>query len=560
MKLLVDPEQVWWEIPTPDESSAKKYYSKMTDAAKSGVRSRASALYEEQAKKYQLQKEMSPADRHWLQTVLKEGTQSDKISTMLLQARESPFYSLDWITQLLAMASSTSRHESYPAMESLRDIFVLVLPPKSSGRSLKAWQGRCITDSKDLTPSSFLMVAYFEDMLRRAYVEYLKILEIMIHDQVQNGRERAMRVVFDLLLAYKCEFTETLLQLLVNKIGDPDRKVASRVIYYLQGIIEKYEELTLTSVKAVQNEATRPNAPNDKPAFYGLLFFSQVRLNESSPEVTEVLLQTYQHFLQIFLKQLEEAARNKKKGHKSKRRKLDSAEDEIPRTVRVVLLGLTRAIPFARSTGESGLGQYAAKLISIAGKLRSFPTLLQAAGLIFKIFTEDSLVDEASMQLLGELVSRYLLDYNRMADNTASHPSLFKLLYKIFAALGDSSNQKALGCLRSMVKSLLVVTTTMSSPSFAAAALLLINEAIAMKPGLRLAITFPEDQDSSVESGLFWELNILSKHYHPTVSRYATTLLQPNGEIDVGKEPEDPFASMTNSAFLESFISGKSVL
>jgi ribosome biogenesis protein MAK21 len=347
-----------------------------------------------------------------------------------------------------------------------------------------------------------------------------------------------------------------LLQLLVNKIGDPDRKVASRVIYYLQGTIEKHEELTLLAVKAVQNEATKPNSPNDKPAFYGLTFFSQVRLNESSPEVTEVLLQTYQHFLQIFLKQLEESTRNKKKNSKAKRRKLAEEKDEIPRAVKVVLLGLTRAIPFARSTGESGLSQYATKLISIAGKIKSFPTLLQAASLIFKIFTEESAVDDVSLQLLGELVSKYLLDYNRMADNTASHPQLFKLLYKIFSTLGDSNNQKALGCLRSMVKSLLTVSTTISSPAFPAASLLLVNEAISMKPGLRLAIKFPEDENTNNESSLLWELNVLAKHYHPTVSRYAKTLLNPNGEIDVGKEPEDPFAFMVNSAFLESFIKG----
>jgi ribosome biogenesis protein MAK21 len=555
MKLLVSEEKVWFEIPIPDLSKAKTRFSQMGEVEKSSVRIRAANLYGEQAQKYRQQKDMTQADRQWLETVLREGTQSDKISAMQIQAKECPFYGLEWITKLLAMASSTSRHEGYPAMEALKDIFLLVLPPKSHGRGLVPWKARPMTDSKDLTPSWFLILAYFEDMLRQTYVEYMKLLEIMLHDQVQNGRERTMRVVFDLAIAYKCDFTETLLQLLVNKIGDPQRKVASRVVYYLQSVVEKYEELTLPTVKAVQKEAINQNAANDKPAFYGLGFFSQIRLNEGSPKVTEILLQTYQHFLQIFLHQLE-ANRKAKKALKRgpKRSKLE--EEEIPRIVKVVLLGLTRAIPFAKSTGESGLQQYANKLLSIAGKIKSFPTLLQAASLIFKIFTEEDAMSDESLDVLSELVEKYLLDYSRMAENSSTHPQLFKLLYRVFTTLGDSSFPRALLCMRNMCKALLKVSLMVSNPAFPAAALLLVNEAISMKPGLRLAITFPDDEDTKTPSSLFWELDILSKHYHPTVARYAMTLLEANGEIDIRQEPEDPFSCMINSAFLENFVKG----
>lgn len=557
MKLLINPEEVWYEIPVPESKRAYEYFKQMSATEKSTLRSRAAALYEEQSQKYRKGKEMSPADRRWLETVLREGTQNDKISAMLLQAKESPFYGLEWITKLLAIASGTSRHESFPAIDALREIFLLILPPKATGRTLTAWKDRPLTNDKELTPTTLLLLAYFEDVLRQAYVDYIKLLEIMLHDQVQNGREKALRVVYELALSYKSDLTETLILLLVNKLGDSRRIIASRVVYYLQCILDKHEKLTLVTVKEVQKVATKTLQPNDKPAFYGLTFFSQIRLNEQTPEVTQILLQTYQYFLEIFLSQLQEVSRKEKMLHKRKRAKSEGGEEEdIPRVTKVVLLGLTRAIPFVRSTGtgEENLYQYGSKLLAIADKIRSFPTLLQAAGLIFKILIEGQNISEASLQLLTDLVSKHLLFYARMAETTASHPQLFKFLYKIFSSLSESANPKAMEHLGQMIKSLLSLSILVANPAFSAAALLLLNEVLVMKPGLRLSIIFPDDDQSG--NSLFLELNILSRHYHPTVARYASTLLQAKGEIDISKEPDDPFLSMNTSSFLEGFIGG----
>lgn len=557
MKLLVDPEKVWFQIKVPDMSRVRKRAAMMSEDELAALRSRASKLYEEQTKKYREQCEMTPADRTWLETVLSKGTQSDKISAMLIQVRECPFYGLDWIAQLLVLSSSPTRSESYRAVDALRDIFLLILPPKSLNRPLVPWKSRPLSDDKELTPSWVLVLAYFEDILRQSYQEYIKILEIMLHDQIQNGRERTMRIVFDLALAHKSEQTESLMALLVNKLGDPQRKVSSRVVYYLQCIVDKSEELTLPIVKLVQKEATNANNPNDKPAFYGLTFFSQLRLSEDSPEVTQVLLETYQHFLHSFIRLLESNARAKKKIQKTKRRKTKSVEEEeIPREIKVVLTGLMRAVPFAESGKGKGIIEYASKLLSIAQSIRSFPTLLQATILIFKIFSQTGLVEQSQLELLSSLVSNTLLDYSRLCDCTSSHPPLFKLLYKIFTAVAESNHSMSISFLRKMLKSLLAVATIVPNPAFPAAALLLVNEAISMKPGLRLSLNFPDDGETRKQGDLLWEINLLRDHYHPTVSRYAKRLLVPNGYIDLKNEPEDPFASMASSFFLEGFIKG----
>lgn len=594
MKLLVEPGEVWYE--TKEEAAkAATGTGHLSAEARARLKSKAASLYDEQVKKYRDRREMTPADRQWAATVLKEGTLADRVSAMSLQVQESPFHGLEWTRKLLDMAVSESRHESYPAMDALKELFLLILPPQTLRPRLLAWAERGdLSEQREVTSARALILAYFEDALRQAFLDFIKILEIMLHDQVAAGRERGLRTLYELVLAYPAGWTEpVLLRLLVNKLGDPERKIASRVVYYLQMVVERHEALTLPTVRLVQQDvmkhALRENQ-SDKVAYYGLTFFSQLRLSEGTSEVTEVLLATYQHFLQAFLSSLEKgtASGRQQRGKKAvkhwkKKTKTGNndelggdeelSQDETPRIVKVVLSGLTRAIPFARA---EGLAVYGERLFAIAGRIRSFPTLLQASSLIFRILygsAESATRDVASslsFDLLTTLVSQYLLDYSRMAQATSSHAQLFKLLYKIVSLLGASLQAQALRCLRATMKALLTTSTTVPSPAFAAATLLLLNEALAMKPALRLAISFPEDQEEDSRSGrdrklasaagddhsLYWELLVLARHVHPTVSRYAHTLLQPNGEIDVGKEPDDPFQSFSTAAFLESFIKG----
>lgn len=561
MKLLVDPEEVWYEIYIPDIEGEK---IAVEGSKKAELWKTVSRLYEEQVEKYQemCKRNMSPADRNWSSTVLKKGTLGDRITAISLQIREAPFFGLGWIGKLMEMTVQDSRHESYLAMETLKNVFVLILPPFASKNKMLGWKSRNVSDKKEVMGSRALLLIYFEDVLLKYYRDYLKVVEIMLHDQVSHGRERAMRIVFDLAVAYKAVCTESLLALLVNKLGDSERKIASRAVYYLQMVIEKHEELTLSTAKLVSDQlmkATWHSGPGDKLAFYGMTFYSQIRLGEESPDVTKILLGTYQHYLQIFLTKL---SKGKAKEVVKKRRvsKMEtekdsmSNEDDVPRTIKVVLTGLTRAIPFARF---DGLKEYAEGIMAISDRIKSFPILLQACMLIFRIFNqEDSQIKDTV--LLTKMISNRLLNSSRMAMTTSYHSQLFKFLYKITESLGASTCSEATTCLRDILKSLLAAATIVASPAFAAATLLLLSEALSMKPALRLALIFPDDQMDNAEnkSEMFWELLVLRGHFHPTVSRYARTLLQPKGEIDIGQEPDDPFQSMSNSVFLESFIKG----
>lgn len=484
--------------------------------------------------------------------------------------------------------------------------------------SLRSFMSRTdLSPDKNETPMRVILQAYYEDLVKTAYLEFLKILEIILHDQVQAGREFAMRTVKDLLVAGRNASSENvLLRLLVNKLGDHSRKVASRVSFYLQNVVDTHERLTLPTVQLVQDEITKASAValyrppsakdikkrpklsksklnskpsgNDKPAYYGLCFFSQLRLSSDTPDVTRVLLKTYQYLLEVFISRLEEPL-GKGKHSKNKRSAKDLDEndaEEAPRIIKVVLTGLSRAIPFYPSVAGNSmmtsnkaenlsLTAYVSRIMDIAKKIRSYPILLQASNLILRIFSAPGQKNEESFSVLSRMASENLLDCTRMADALASHPLLFKLLYRLFTFLGESSSPAATKAMQTLCKSLLASACAIQSPAFPAAALLLVNEAFSLKPELRLSVSFPADQaveyDEIITSNsniidhkkttetTLWELCLLASHCNPTVRRYARTLLSndpQNNQIDIRNEPEDPFLSLSNGPFLETLIRG----
>lgn len=706
MKLLIQPNKSWYKqersLPVEGGKIEKKSFDAVEEASCKASYDKVAKLYEEQVQKYRKEREMSPADRQWLETVLKEGTLGDKVSAMLLQIQESPFYSLEYITSLLEMASSHNRTESFGAMEALRDSFIKCIPEGLFGMDevasssdlsktadsssaiskylpLLTWRERwlrgMISGHREHCSMSQLLVCYYEDVLLRNFNTFIRLLDISMGDQVQVGRERAMRLMNDLLLEGRSsglKQTISMLTSLINKMGDPKRKVSSRVHYYLQGIIEKHESLILPAVRAVQNsclltsnkatmrtkaaaaEALKKGgkskktkaaaaAPvSDKSAFYGLTFFSQIKLNGDSPEVTGILLQTYQHFLEGFIVSLGKAKKLSSKGrgrkepssaaalaaataaidsigkdgergndnddndingdddnnNSSSNTKDGASEDGVSRLVKVVLLGLTRALPFANS---KGMNDYATKLLSISSKIESYSTLLQASTLILRIFSQasmngkkknsnyntssyqvisndnadgdgggDTRFDGKSIKLFSNLVLTMLLDERKVILASSSHASLFKFLETLLNYLVSNSGgsdavdeKESLTLIRKVIKKTLSISSIIGNSAFAASALLLASEALLQKPSLRLNITFPEEEAERIEDCAFWELVILARHPNSTVAKYAKILLQHSskatngnmtGLIDLREVPSDIFASLSPNTLLENFI------
>ncbi|KNE68941.1 hypothetical protein AMAG_19937, partial [Allomyces macrogynus ATCC 38327] len=104
-----------------------------------------------------------------------------------------------------------------------------------------------------------LVVFAFEDRLKRLYFELLGVLEQQSHDTLVHVRSKTTDTLLDLLVA-RPEQEQNLLKLLVNKLGDLERKIAAKASYLLHQLTtEHHPAMKLVVVKALEEFMMRPH-------------------------------------------------------------------------------------------------------------------------------------------------------------------------------------------------------------------------------------------------------------------------------------------------------------
>jgi ribosome biogenesis protein MAK21 len=121
-----------------------------------------------------------------------------------------------------------------------------------------------------------------EDGVKRRYAAFVMALEEISKDNLDYLREKAIKCAYALLAA-KPELESKLLMLIVNKLGDPSRKVASRASYVLQLLLTEHPAMKLIVTKEVERFLYRPNL-SDRARYVGVLFLSQILLDRHYAE------------------------------------------------------------------------------------------------------------------------------------------------------------------------------------------------------------------------------------------------------------------------------------
>ena len=90
----------------------------------------------------------------------------------------------------------------------------------------------------------------------------------------------------------------TLLTLLVNTLGDPVKKIASRAIYFLQTLLSEHPTMVTVVVKEVQQLLFRPNIKLRAQA-YAITFLTQIEFNSRMQDVASRLVALYFDFFKV---------------------------------------------------------------------------------------------------------------------------------------------------------------------------------------------------------------------------------------------------------------------
>jgi hypothetical protein len=235
----------------------------------------------------QLSRKMNRSEYGWIETVLRSGTVSDKVAAWTVLIQQSFVHQMIHLESLLMMASKKGRRESIMAIDTLKELFLTDLLPD---RKLKSFEDHDLSSTR-LT-NEHLMLWYVEDRLKDWYLEFLRILEIAIHDTLYFYKSKAVNTLWS-LLAEKPEQEGQLLGLLVNKLGDTEKKLCSKVAFLLLQLLEKHPNMNAVIVHEIDQFLHRHHL-GDRAHYYAICFLSQILLRkQKDSKVANHLIKLY---------------------------------------------------------------------------------------------------------------------------------------------------------------------------------------------------------------------------------------------------------------------------
>lgn len=319
---------------------------------------------------------------------MSSGTLSDKVSALTLVIQESPVHTRKSFESLLGMAKKRSRGQAVTALGALKDLLGagVVLPADRRLRSFAAQPGLLGTLQEnyvaDWTPSQKLpgqiskahLISWaYEDWLKDSYFEMLQLLEGWCNDEVEYARSRAVTYVYE-LLKDKPEQESNLLRLLVNKLGDPEKKIASRTSHLLLQLQTSHPLMKPIIIRSIETELLLRPGQSSHAKYYAINTLNQTILSGKEEEIASKLLSIYFDLFVAVLKkpdvpkEVTGPVMNKKgqvqggggpagKMAKAKATKEDesklASEETMEKMISAVLTGVNRAFPFSKSDGTT---------------------------------------------------------------------------------------------------------------------------------------------------------------------------------------------------------------
>ncbi len=367
-------------------------------------------------------KRMAQRGKKDIQQVLnREKTVGDKIAAATLVVQESPLHRLDEMHTLFSFVKKKGRRERSPAIDAFKDLLINDLLPDD--RRLLNFEDREFNCGPQRLSKRHLSYALFEAELKSLYGEFLELLDECGKDSISHFKLKSVSVVFDLLVA-KPEKEKQLLAMLVNKLGDPERKVASNASYYLRLLVEKHHpQMKLILVREVEQLLHRKNIGR-KTQYYAVSFLNQLRFTGDDVDLARRLVTLYMDVVALCVNDDKDKKKRKKEG---------GVESRESRIMGALLTGVNRAFPYTKpETYDPSLdGQYDS-LFRIA-HAKSISSSTQALAFLLQISKCNSTVSDRFYRAL----------YSRIGDLASTgEPKQALLLNLIYKAMKEDVSTK----------------------------------------------------------------------------------------------------------------------
>ncbi|XP_015335251.1 CCAAT/enhancer-binding protein zeta isoform X1 [Marmota marmota marmota] len=588
--LLLKPGGKWYDLDYTSEYSLE---SQPQDIV-SKYKTLAQKLYEHEVNLFKSKtNNQKGASSTWMKAIVSSGTLGDRMAAMILLIQDDAIHTLQFVETLVNLVKKKgSKQQCLMALDTFKELLITDLLPES--RKLRIFSQRPFNKLEQLSSGNKdsrdrrLILWYFEHQLKHLVAEFVQVLETLSHDSLVTTKTRALTAAHE-LLCNKPEEEKALLVQVVNKLGDPQNRIATKASHLLETLLCKHPNMKGIVCGEVERLLFRSNI-SSKAQYYAICFLNQMVLSHEESELANKLITLYFCFFRTCIKK----------------------KDIESKMLSALLTGVNRAYPYSE-TGDEKVKEQVDTLFKVLHVV-NFNTSVQALMLLFQVMNSQQTISDRYYTALY----RKMLDPGLMM---CSKQAMFlNLVYKSLKA------DIVLRRVKAFVKRLLQVTCT-QMPPFICGALYLVSEIFKAKPGLRSQLNdHPESDDEEnfvdigddediekftdadketemdtmkkvqteeavpesdtdttkpktpswvhfdnlkggkqlktydpfsrnplfcgAENTSLWELKKLSEHFHPSVALFAKTILQGNYIQYSG----DPLQDFTLMRFLDRFV------
>ena len=482
----------------------------------------AGQLLDEENNQYALQNRASSSAHQFYSTIMTSGTLSDKISALTLSVQESPVHNMKALESLVGLAKKRSRTQAVDVLGALKDLLGQgsLLPSDRKLRAFNTQPGISAFAAaeyeewesgqplpKPLQRAHLISWAY-EDWLKTSYFEILKILETWCNDEIPFARGKAVDYVYE-LLRDKPEQEANLLRLLVNKLGDTDKKIASKTSYNIIQLETTHPLMKLTIINAIESDLLFRPGQSMHAKYYAVITLNQTVLSGKEEAVARKVLDIY---FSLFVALLAKPApanpvlptakvvtynrKGEKQGGggmagKKAQKKLEmqtknlTVDEELrEKMLSAILTGVNRAIPYTQANDEF-FEKHLDTLFRVTHS-SNMNTSIQALMLIQQLCaTHQAASDRFYRTLYESLLDPRLL-------TSSKHAMYLNLLYRALRADLKVKRVKA------FAKRLLQVVA-LHQPPFVCGVIYLLKELEGVFPNLQSFVDQPEEDESDDE-------------------------------------------------------------
>lgn len=368
--LLIKPGGKWFELEYASEGSSMPQDATLVTR----YQTLAQQLFEAEVEIYKTKKNLQKgANSAWMKTVVSSGVLADRMAAMTVLVQDATVHMLEHVESLVNMVKKKgSRRMGLMALDTLRELLLSNLLPED--RKLRPFAQHPFDELEERASGNRdahdrrLILWYFEHQLKHHVAEFVVALDSMAHDTVPATKAKALATAHELLCS-RPEQERALLIQVVNKLGDPDYKTASKTSHLLEMLLHRHPNMKAVVCGEVERLLFRPNM-GARAQYYAICFLSQVALSHSEAQLASKLITIYFSFFHALVKK----------------------KDVESKMLSALLAGVNRAYPFA-SAADDKVKEQMDMLFKVV-HLVKFSTAIHALMLLFQVMDSQQSVSD----------------------------------------------------------------------------------------------------------------------------------------------------------------------